>query len=670
VRRAAVLACAVAAAALATAAAARAQDDLGKVLGPQRPRETLQHFEARITAELRARSPAAADVFARAAAAADSGDLAAAEAGYRRVLEMVPGWNHAQRRLCGIRVHLEHRTEGLALCRQAYATAHTPENTAALIYALTARVPGDEPKPEEVQEALGLARELVKEPAAGVNEYQSVCLAAMAGDDRALLTGCVAGLDEVAPAALQTNYFGIVLAASESDWDRAEERLHRAEAAGLPASEAARLQEIIARERPWWPRLARAGLVVGGAWAAALVLMLAAGLLLSALALRAAGRVAAAPAAEPVRLAAALRRSYRVVLWFGCVLYYLSLPLVLVAVVGAGALVVVGVWSAGVVPVKLIVIAVVVVFVTLGAMVRSLLVRPDRTDPGVKLDATAHPKLAAVLQEVAKQIGTRPVDNVYLTPGTDLAVTERGGVLRQMRSATERCLILGVGALDGFKVGPFKAVLAHEYGHFSNRDTAGGGFALAVRRSILTMAVAIARGGAAAWYNPAWLFINAFYRLFLLVSQGASRLQEVLADRWAALAYGAAEFERGLRHLIARSVEFEGRANAVLQEVVSEKAPLANLYSYRPAHLPAPAEVEQAVAAAMEAKPSRYDSHPAPAQRLAWVHAITARPTGDLSGGDADAWELFSDRVPIEVLMTREVRANLERSRGIAIAGV
>ena len=72
----------------------------------------------------------------------------------------------------------------------------------------------------------------------------------------------------------------------------------------------------------------------------------------------------------------------------------------------------------------------------------------------------------------------------------------------------------------------------------------------------------------------------------------------------------------------------------------------------------------------MEAKPSRYDSHPAPAQRLAWVHAISARPSGDLSGENADVWDLFSDRVPIEVLMTREVRTNLERNRGIAIAGV
>ena len=90
--------------------------------------------------------------------------------------------------------------------------------------------------------------------------------------------------------------------------------------------------------------------------------------------------------------------------------------------------------------------------------------------------------------------------------------------------------------------GQLKAVLAHEYGHFVNRDTAGGGLALAVRRAVWQMAESLASGGAARWYNPAWLFVTGFHKLFLRVSQGASRLQEILADRWAALAYGGAEF--------------------------------------------------------------------------------------------------------------------------------
>src|SRR5207302_10199494 len=125
-----------------------------------------------------------------------------------------------------------------------------------------------------------------------------------------------------------------------------------------------------------------------------------------------------------------------------------------------------------------------------------------------------------------------------------------------------------------------KAVLAHEYGHFVNRDTAGGGFALMVRRSMMAMAFGLAQGGAANWWNPAWWFVNGFHRVFQHISQGASRLQEVLADRWAAAAYGAEAFERGLRHVIVAGVRFEAHTNATLHEVQDGKTPLVNLYHH------------------------------------------------------------------------------------------
>ncbi len=666
-RRTAAAVC-VALTALGIVSVAAAQDSLGAALGVTRPRETLEQFSARITADLRARSSEAADLFTQAGAATERRDFTTAEADYRRVLELVPGWYHAQRRLCSVLVSLKRRTEGVALCRQAYQTDKGLVNASALVYALAMPVSGDQPKAEEVQEALGLARRIVSDPGADVFVFRSACIAALSGNDAPLLARGVAGLDALAPAELETNYFGMILAEAQGNWSRAEERLRRAEAAGLAPADAAQFREDIERARPWWPRLAKAGLVAGVVWAVAMLLLLATGLVLSRMALRATGRVAATPAGEQVGLARSVRRSYRVVLFLACVLYYLSLPLVVLAVVGGGALAVAGLYALGWLPLKLIAIIVIVAFVTVGAMAKSLFVRPERADPGVRLDSAQHPRLQAVLGAVAGEIGTRTVDNVYLTPGTQLAVMERGGVLKQMRNTAERCLILGVGVLEGLRVGPFKAVLAHEYGHFSNRDTAGGGFALAVRRSIEVMAAGIARGGAAAWYNPAWLFIHAFYRLFLRISQGASRLQEVLADRWAALAYGAAEFERGLRHVIARSVEFEARANAVLKEVVDQKLPLANLYAYAPTQLPASVEIEQAVAAALNAQPSPYDSHPAPAQRLAWVHAISATPTGDLSDGDAEAWSLFTERAAIEARMTEEIRANVQRAHGIAIA--
>jgi len=408
---------------------------------------------------------------------------------------------------------------------------------------------------------------------------------------------------------------------------------------------------------------------VGVVWLGALLVLLVAGWALSRAALEAAARVPTVASGRAFGASAFLRKTYGVVLWLCCAYYYVSIPLIVGAVLLLGGGLIYGFFALGRVPIKLVAIIAILVLATVWSILKSLFVRVVDEDPGVRLDLRSHPRLRAVLQEVATRVITRPVQAVYLTPGTDVAVMERGGLSQQLRGAAERCLILGVGVLEGMRVGAFKAILAHEYGHFSNRDTAGGGFALAVRRSLLTMAGNLAQSGTAAWYNPAWLFLNGFYRVFLRISLGASRLQEVMADRWAAFTYGSKAFEEGLRHVIERSVRFDAHAVTTLQEVVQGQQALANLYAHRPASAPEATEVDKAVKEALRRPASAYDSHPSPTERLRWVRALAAK--GKVASPDdaADAWSLFPDREQIEQHMTGEVRNNMFHSHGIKIEG-
>jgi Zn-dependent protease with chaperone function len=211
-------------------------------------------------------------------------------------------------------------------------------------------------------------------------------------------------------------------------------------------------------------------------------------------------------------------------------------------------------------------------------------------------------------------------------------------------------------------------VLAHEYGHFHNEDTAGGGFALAVRRSLFAMALSLAMGGAAHWYNPAWLFVSGFHKIFLRISQGASRLQEILADRWAAFAYGADAFTRGMRHVIARTVRFDAHVQSALGEVIEEQRPLRNLYRYRvKGKAPDEAELAHAIDEAINAEPSPYDSHPSPAHRLALVAALPARVVETSPDDAREVWDLFSDRRELERQMTNRIREAVEKNHGVLI---
>jgi len=174
--------------------------------------------------------------------------------------------------------------------------------------------------------------------------------------------------------------------------------------------------------------------------------------------------------------------------------------------------------------------------------------------------------------------------------------------------------------------------------------------------------------GAATWYNAAWLFAQGFYRVFLRISHGASRLQEGMADHRAALTYGSESFERGLRHVIARDVRFTARAQATFEEVIAEKRPLANIYAFQPRSEDLQVEVEKSVQQAFETKPSPYDSHPAPSVRLAWIRTLAAPNALPDAEDGGEAWELFEDRAGIERKMTAQMRSFVQERYGIEIA--
>jgi Zn-dependent protease with chaperone function len=343
-----------------------------------------------------------------------------------------------------------------------------------------------------------------------------------------------------------------------------------------------------------------------------------------------------------------LRRIYAGVLVFCCGLYYVSLPLVLLAVVGLGGGVIYAMLAVGRISIKLVLLAVIMVFVTVGAVIKSLFARGSDDEPGLKLDLAREPKVRQALDEVAARIGTRPVDTVYVTPDTSIAVFER--------KHGERCLLLGAAVMEGMPLTAFKAILAHEYGHFSNRDTAGGGFALRVRRSLLTFILHLAQSGQATWWNPAWWFAKGFYLLFLRISQGASRLQEILADRHAALAYGGEAFALGLRHVIERDVHFDDHAQVEVKRAIQSNTAIANLFRAGQPSNDATSKIDEL----LNREPSPYDSHPAPRDRIRWVQGIApAESAAAESPAGETVWDLFANRPWIEREMTLVVYGRL-----------
>ena len=236
-------------------------------------------------------------------------------------------------------------------------------------------------------------------------------------------------------------------------------------------------------------------------WALTMVVVLGLGLTLSALTMRAARHASASGAQQASLPERALRRVYAWTLGLSCALFYVSLPIVALVVLGIGGGLVYLSFAVGRIPIKLLLVVAALVIATLWALGQSMLVlldRPREREPGLRLAPEAAPRLWALIRDVAERVGTRPVDTVFLSPFAEVAVFERGSLMAQARDRAERCLVLGVGVLEGLDVRALAAILAHEHGHFANRDTAGGHFALAARRSIGAMAISMLESRAAS----------------------------------------------------------------------------------------------------------------------------------------------------------------------------
>jgi len=618
-------------------------------------------FDREILEALRARDPEAVPIFEAANKARLQERFEEASAAYAEVERRVPGYFHATRRRCVVEDLLGHRADAIALCRKALESERSPENLTALAHILSRSGQDVSAGLEEARTLLAEARR--KKPA-DIYSRQVECQIALSSGDLATLRNTVAQLRQQAPDELMTHYCAIWLALSDRSIADARAELEGAKAAGLAPEAAASIERTITVHTPWYHRYWKPAAVVLAIWAALLGLLVVAGLVLSRRTLEAVAERPQEASGRAVGLGASTRSLYRAVITIACGFYYVSLPLVLLTVVGVGGGLIYAFFMLGHIPIKLVFVIGLLVVVTVWSMLRSLVVVARESDPGEQLDFNENPELVKVLKEVAEVVGTAPVDKVFLTPGTDLAVYERGGGWSRLAGHRERCLILGLGLLEGMRLRSFRSVLAHEYGHFSNADTAGGSLALAVRRSLIVMAQRLARGGAATWYNPAWLFVKNFYSVFLRISQGASRLQEILADRWAAFRYGSDAFAEGLRFVIERSVRFEQATNAALTEVVKAGRQVSNLYQYSATAVPSEGDIEALIKAEMERAPSPYDSHPAPAQRLGLVAALGAT-TPSVPGDDRAVWELFADRKRLERQMTDVIRRNVEAQHGV-----
>jgi Zn-dependent protease with chaperone function len=262
----------------------------------------------------------------------------------------------------------------------------------------------------------------------------------------------------------------------------------------------------------------------------------------------------------------------------------------------------------------------VAVFCVAGALgiLWSILPRPERfVPPGPRLEALTQPELFHVLRDVAAATGQRMPAEVYLVPDLNAWVRDRSGVFGL---GSRRLMGLGLPLLQLLSVDQFRAVLAHEFGHYVGGDTKLGPWIYRTRAAI---GRTLMRLHGSLLQKPFVLYGELFLRITLAIS----RRQELAADMLAARVTGPLQLIDGLKAVHAAAPAFERYWQSEVVPLLSQgyRPPIAAGFERFVAASPVASVLQQHLEREVtEGEAHPYDTHPALRERIAALQALSA----------------------------------------------
>jgi Zn-dependent protease with chaperone function len=330
-----------------------------------------------------------------------------------------------------------------------------------------------------------------------------------------------------------------------------------------------------------------------------------------------------------------LAKLYAFALFAGLVLFYLSIPFVIAGLLAVTGLLLYFIFFLPRIPVKLIVIVVVIGLGGVWAVLRSLFARPASGSFGLPKTAADCPRIYQVLAEVAGRVDTGPVDEVYVAPGSAIGVHQEGRGPFGIFGVKRRVLTLGLSTMHFLTVEELKAILAHEYAHFSHSDTFYSRFIYQVTLSIEQALNGMgSSGGAFNYVNPFYWFLLLYYKSYRLLASGYSRSREFLADRMASTLYGSDIFANALTKVGTDGTLFEMTIYGNISRLLEEDRAFINMYeafrSFRNEQL-SQTEREELYQKLLSEEGSLFASHPTFKERMEAVAELPRATQPDTS---------------------------------------
>jgi heat shock protein HtpX len=185
-----------------------------------------------------------------------------------------------------------------------------------------------------------------------------------------------------------------------------------------------------------------------------------------------------------------------------------------------------------------------------GAILIAILPHKDEfVPPGPLLEPDEHPRLFEILKSVAQRAEQTIPRFVYLLPDFNAWVAERGGIGRY-----GRCRIMGIGLplLCVMNISQFRAIIAHEFGHYHHGDTKLGARIYKTRQAMARTIKELQNRNSKLKKPFLWYGLK-----YLAITQSISRNQELNADRLAAEIAGKTAMTSALKEMTGKAVAYD-----------------------------------------------------------------------------------------------------------------
>jgi Zn-dependent protease with chaperone function/Flp pilus assembly protein TadD len=299
----------------------------------------------------------------------------------------------------------------------------------------------------------------------------------------------------------------------------------------------------------------------------------------------------------------------------------------------------------------------------LAAVFRALFAGFGKGSFGVLKTADDCPRLYGALEEVARRVDTDPVDEVYVAPGAGIGVHQEGRGPFGLLGTRRRVLTLGLSTLHFLTADELKAILAHEYAHFSHADTFWVRFIHQVTLSIGRAVDGMRRsGGWVCTVNPFYWFFFLYRKAYGMLSSGFSRSREFLADRMACTLYGSDVFAGALTKVCTDGTLFEMTVYKNIAGLLRQKKAYVNMYKafreYRDGQL-SQNERDRLYKKLLQDEESVFASHPTFGERLRAIEGLPKAAKPDAT----PALNLFEDAERLERELTDFLTEAVDASR-------